>query len=973
MSMQVPSRKVRSDFRSLSKADKPFAIAAHNRRFATPPMLCAFAAAVFLAAAAPQANGQVYWTLSPSQTGDWSSGLNWSGSNAPTMSDYAYIDNGGTAAISVSDTAVCEFLYLGFSGTDSGTIQMPGGSLATYYNEFVGNNGVGVFMQSGGTNGTTSFGSVLLGCNSGSSGSYSLSGTGVLSSPGVIVGLSGSGAFTQTGGVESSGTLAIGSGPGSSGSYSLRRRALYTGLAFVGQSGSGTFTQSGGAVTLASGGSLTVGTNAGASGSYSLNSGQLLVSSLAVGQSGAGTFTQSGGSLTATNNEFIGINASGAFGQSGGSNSVSYLNVGSLGSYTFSGGTLAVVGGGLAVANQGGFNATNSTGTLAATSSIIDLSQATLVNTGSMSVSIGPNSLLLLAPSFSTSAFGNYSNPTSLSHNVGTPLTVPAGQGFSGIGSISDHVNCAGSITAAASGAINLNGGVTVSGTGKASLGNGSFIVNDSSGISGGSASLSALNGYVGNYGTGTFSQSGGNLTVTNEYVGNGSNSIGTFIQSGGTNNVDYPNTLDSNYHGLIVANTVGSSGSYTLSGSGALSAGTEYVGFSGTGTFTQYGGTNNALPYGNDGASLVLGESANSVGSYTLNGSGVLNPNGGVEYIGWSGSGAFTQTGGFNGGNCTVWLANAVGSSGSYALSGTGTLLTSAEVVGDPGVGTFNQTGGTNTITAYDGLALGAQYGVGTYCLSGSGLLHAYSNEFVGVMGAGTFNQTGGTNLIVGGNLSTEQDLTVGGVGVAIYNLSGGSLSVANTEYIEGGLDGTAVFNQSGGTNNVQTVFWLSGGTYSLSGGALLVPDISGYGVSTFNFGGGTLIANGAFVTSQPMTLTGSNGNANIVVSGTNSIGLFGALSGSGGLNVSGGATLTLGASGNYTGATTVSGSTGLWLANPYAAQNTTLNLESGSGLLLVTNSGQFTTFYVGALPAAGMACSRTTQAVRGQVTRRV
>ena len=114
-----------------------------------------------------------------------------------------------------------------------------------------------------------------------------------------------------------------------------------------------------------------------------------------------------------------------------------------------------------------------------------------------MSLSIGPNSLLLVPAGFNpATAFGSYSN-SGLMHNVGTPLTISAGQGFSGNGTLADHVNCQGTISAAASGSINLNGGVTVSGTGNVSLGTGSFTVNDTpSGITGGS--LSAYNGYVG-------------------------------------------------------------------------------------------------------------------------------------------------------------------------------------------------------------------------------------------------------------------------------------------------------------------------------------------------------------------------------------------------------------------------------------------------------------------------------------------
>ena len=44
---------------------------------------------------------------------------------------------------------------------------------------------------------------------------------------------------------------------------------------------------------------------------------------------------------------------------------------------------------------------------------------------------------------------------------------------------------------------------------------------------------------------------------------------------------------------GLYLGYNAGASGTYTLSGSGLLSAWTQYVGYSGTGNFTQTGGTN--------------------------------------------------------------------------------------------------------------------------------------------------------------------------------------------------------------------------------------------------------------------------------------------------------------------------------------------------------------------------------------------
>ena len=72
----------------------------------------------------------------------------------PTGSDTAYVVNGGTVNVTqLGET--CGTLSLGNSA-GSGTVWMTGGSLSAtavlYGGEFVGDSGVGVFTQSGGTN-----------------------------------------------------------------------------------------------------------------------------------------------------------------------------------------------------------------------------------------------------------------------------------------------------------------------------------------------------------------------------------------------------------------------------------------------------------------------------------------------------------------------------------------------------------------------------------------------------------------------------------------------------------------------------------------------------------------------------------------------------------------------------------------------------------------------------------------------------
>ncbi|MFZ0052385.1 MAG: autotransporter domain-containing protein, partial [Desulfobaccales bacterium] len=356
------------------------------------------------------------------------------------------------------------------------------------------------------------------------------------------------------------------------------------------------------------------------------------------------------------------------------------------------------------------------------------------------------------------------------------------------------------------------------------------LVLGDSSRASGSytlSAGRLAVGGNenIGNYGSGAFTQSGGTNTVVGylylgdnagasgtynlsdsgsgsylsvggpEYIGN--SGTGVFTQGGGTNTV----TND-----LYLAYNTGASGTYNLSSTGYLSVGgSEIIGNSGTGVFTQSGGTNAVT------SSLYLGNNAGASGTYNLSG-GSLSV-GAFEYIGNSGTGAFTQSGGTNKVDDDLYLGFNSGASGSYNLS-AGLLDPDNEYVGFSGSGAFTQSGGTNT-TGF--LYLGDQSGAsGTYTLSGTGSLSVGSEEVVGESGSGTFTQSGGTNktfhLILG-------DQT-GGSGA--FTLNGGSLSVVGDEFI--GNAGSGVFTQSGGTNaingNLYVGAFAGNGTYALLGG---------------------------------------------------------------------------------------------------------------------------------------------------------
>ena len=330
--------------------------------------------------------------------------------------------------------------------------------------------------------------------------------------------------------------------PGS-GTYTLTGGSLSALGTYVGYQGAGVFAQSGGTHVL----------------TYSLYLGYVAASS--------GTYTLSGTGLLSAPNEYIGCAPlASLFQQGGGTNAAGYISIASGSRYALSAGTLNLTGNG-GIFNQGAIDFSNSqAAVLVGSNCIVDLSQASLTNVGSMTVSIGTDSLLIVPAGFNPStAFLSYSS-SGLIHTAGTTLVVSAGQGFGGWGSINDPVNCQGTITAAPGSfvtpgeSICLNNGLVLSGTGTVNLGIGTLAVHDpASGIAGGSLSA----GY--------------------EYIG--FSGAGTFTQSAGTNAANYS---------LILGFNAGDSGTYNLN-AGSLYDNKygEQVGFSGTGIFTQSGGTN--------------------------------------------------------------------------------------------------------------------------------------------------------------------------------------------------------------------------------------------------------------------------------------------------------------------------------------------------------------------------------------------
>ena len=327
---------------------------------------------------------------------------------------------------------------------------------------------------------------------------------------------------------------------------------------------------------------------------------------------------------------------------------------------------------------------------------------------------------------------------------------------------------------------INLDNGVALSGNGSVNLGSGNLTVNDAaSGISGGT--LSAANQFVGNGGTGVFTQSAGTNTVGDYISGLGQLYLG--YNSGGT-------------------------GTYNLSGTGVLSALSEYIGYSSTATatFRQTGGTN-----------TVTGLSIGSGGQYVLSG--------GTLSVG----GSLVNNGTVNGGNrpatlsagCLVDLTSGTWknySEWSVNIASGGLLIV------PPG---FNASTGFASVTnsGMDVHVLGTTLTVP----AGQGFAGAGPiSDPVVCQGTIVAASGGGLNLNNGLVLSGYGNVTLGNgnltVNDAVSGMSGGTLSTANQYVGSGGSGGSGVFSHSGGSNTFSTALYVGynptdTGTYNLSG----------------------------------------------------------------------------------------------------------------------------------------------------------
>ena len=383
--------------------------------------------------------------------------------------------------------------------------------------------------------------------------------------------------------------------------------------------------------------------------------------------------------------------------------------------------------------------------------------------------------------------------------------------------------------------------------------------------ISGGSLSVAEVLRFGnGSGGNGTLNMTGGaiNKAGNGQFLVGHNNGTGTVVQSGGT--------IIANNELYIGNENAGASGTYTLSGTGALTVSNEVVvgRESGTGVLNVNGGTLTTEGNGN----MYIGR---------RNGTGTLNQTDGVVNVNREfgvgtrddnkiGTGTYNLSGGSLSASNNIFIGKEQGSSGTMDMTG-GTMSTSdkLQIGHNQATGVLTQSGGTINVQneVYIGNENNAS-SVGTYTLSGTGVLNVGNEVIVGRdNGTGTFNLDGGT---------VNATKISGGNGSATVNFNGGVLKAKRDEanFIEN-LDTANV--DSGGIKidsngfNVATSQALSGtgGLEKLGAGTATLSGANTYsGATAVNEG--ALIINGNSSSSLSILTVA----ANAAVGGSGSIG---------------------------------------------------------------------------------------------------
>jgi hypothetical protein len=721
----------------------------------SPRTLAAIAAAVASASAAATASAQntpeVVWNNLTS--GNYNTATNWTPNGTPSNAalQFLEIDNGGTAIVNGAATYEGALLHLGLRSGKSGSLLISGGTMNlgelhvggrdTIPNNFsdwtagatANSGGSGFVIQSAGTVNVT-----YNGVSDPPSQSLFV-GEGGLSAGNTAVG-----SYTISGGnlnvgIATSDQIVIGSGAAAQGTFDHQNGTVAsTGSVIVGRRGAtGIYTLSGATSILTAATDLFVGdgeSNAavtGTSGSFDQSNGAVTSTlSTSVGRNGGnGTYTINGGSLTANTTLDIGFGGTGNFVQG---NTTSNPNVPVISKQSMqvgaSSGSLTGVGG-------------------------------YTLNSGTLAVGTGTGHLLYVGRG--PGSVGTFTQ------KAGTTVTLAGGLHIGDNSTGNNFYDMQG-------GTLTTVGDLDVGGFGVAGQsGNGTFTQTAGS-VKVGSNVVIGFASNTAN--TGLYELKGGSLELTRTgpagtqtilAIGNGNGGAGTFLQTGGTLDV---NMRTDRADSIIDVGRGGvGSGTYTLT-SGVLD----------TQWFRLMTNANNRANFDGGTSTIVTnfavagGIASFTAGTHTisgttnLSGAGLLHVSGGTVNFGGTGTSAPT-----------------------FALSGTSTLWISGGTT-SVGTGTFSLGSGTTLRTSIP-FTIAGQFRIGNSTvqvdadeLKLTGEVFSDFPRTLTKTGAGTLTMTG---------TQTHTELVSG----STYAVTGGTLNL----HSNGGPNLT--INANAGTTNLR------------------------------------------------------------------------------------------------------------------------------------------------------------------------
>ena len=311
----------------------------------------------------------------------------------------------------------------------------------------------------------------------------------------------------------------------------------------------------------------------------------------------------------------------------------------------------------------------------------------------------------------------------------------------------------------------------------------------------------------------GTFTQSGGTSSCGVLYVGNASGGTGSYVLSGGLlalGGGGLAAALGSaafNFGGgtLGASATWSSSAAMTLTGSpGNATVDTTGGNIALSGALSGSGGLDKVGPN-----TLTLSGPNTFTGNLTVDGGTLAMPGGtltpGEEYVGYSNTAGFAQSGGANLVANNVVLGYNSGSSGSYSLPAVRSLCRAPSLSAIRAAGHSpkrrhelhrrQHLRGRITPPAS-----------GSYSLSGSGYLFSATREYIGLEGNGTFTADRRHELVTGP--SHFADLS-GGARLLQPQRRGYLATAPEGVRSRGLIPATAGFIQSGGTNSAASSHW--------------------------------------------------------------------------------------------------------------------------------------------------------------------